>query len=190
MVIIVVTCICIQVTREFFARGRYVAAVRKHITAGERVLDFGCGPCSNAKNLAHNEIINLDIADHNGKNCDMMVYDGKTIPFRENHFDVALVVFVLHHIPDQEKSLRELRRVSKRMIVLEDLPSSNPLHPSHIVSRMHYLSFDQPPSMVEKMHTVDEWISIFKRTGWKTTSIQKISGSFVYPCNHVMMLSE
>ena len=120
----------------------------------------------------------------------MVVYDGKIIPFPDNYFDVVIVSFVLHHIPDQKFSLNELRRVAKRMIVLEDLPSSCWFHPSHIVSRFHYYFFDQHPGMINHMHSVNEWFVLFEEAGWKLINVNKIPGSVAYPCEHVRIICE
>lgn len=49
------------------------------------------------------------------------IYDGKRIPFDDDVFDVALLITVLHHIADPDATLREAKRVARRIIVLEDL---------------------------------------------------------------------
>ena len=48
--------------------------------------------------------------------------DGRRLPFRDNAFDVGICKNVLHHMPDSKSVralLRELKRVSKKAIVVE-----------------------------------------------------------------------
>ena len=47
-------------------------------------------------------------------------FDGKTIPFGDDSFDVVMFVDVLHHTEDPEILLREARRVARQAVVLKD----------------------------------------------------------------------
>lgn len=48
------------------------------------------------------------------------------LPFRTAAFDVALALLTLHHWPDQERGLRELRRVGARVVLLTFEPDAAP----------------------------------------------------------------
>lgn len=48
------------------------------------------------------------------------MYDGRRLPFEARKFDVALLAFVLHHSADPPGTLGEARRVSGRVVILED----------------------------------------------------------------------
>ena len=50
----------------------------------------------------------------------MTEFDGNTIPWPDRHFDVALIVDVLHHTDDPVRVMAEARRVTKRGIVVKD----------------------------------------------------------------------
>lgn len=50
-----------------------------------------------------------------------MIYAVKKIPLREGECDTSLVLAVLHHTSEPEEILREAKRVSKRIIVTEDI---------------------------------------------------------------------
>jgi SAM-dependent methyltransferase len=50
-----------------------------------------------------------------------VAYDGTTLPFGKDSFDVALVITVLHHAPDPDAVLTEVRRVARRIIVIEEI---------------------------------------------------------------------
>lgn len=47
-----------------------------------------------------------------------IVYDGIRMPFETGAFDSSLAMYVLHHAPDPEIVLDEMKRVSKKRIIL------------------------------------------------------------------------
>lgn len=107
--------------------GEIAARVLPHLRAGERVLDIGAGRALVADaimNAGHPtsivDVANLSLVEH----LQPKLYDGNTLPYEDNAFDVALLLTVLHHIPDPNNTLREARRVAKRVIVMEDIYAS------------------------------------------------------------------
>ena len=50
----------------------------------------------------------------------MTLFDGKTIPFEDNSFDLVMFVDVLHHAEDPTALLAEAARVSKKYLLLKD----------------------------------------------------------------------
>jgi len=48
------------------------------------------------------------------------IYDGKTLPFKDNSFDCVLIVDVLHHTKNILQLLKECKRVSKKCIIIKD----------------------------------------------------------------------
>jgi SAM-dependent methyltransferase len=80
------------------------------------MLDFGCG-CKPYKNLLNvQEYIGLDIKesghDHTKERINVF-YDGKKIPFGDNHFDAVFSSEVFEHIFNLDEILNELHRVMK-----------------------------------------------------------------------------
>lgn len=107
-----------------------VADVILNFLGGERkILDIGCGFCVVAKSLSVKgyKVTPLDV-----KNLSIVpeitptIYNGKKIPFQKNSFDTSLFITVLHHTPDPGSLLAEAKRVSNRIIVMEDI-FTNPL---------------------------------------------------------------
>jgi SAM-dependent methyltransferase len=83
-----------------------------------RLLDFGCGSKpyeSLFTNLS--EYVGLDYESeghsHANENIDV-IYDGKTIPFRDGHFDSVFSSEVFEHIFNLEEIIPEIKRVMKR----------------------------------------------------------------------------
>lgn len=97
----------------------------KNDIVGNKVLDIGSGDCDVAKKLKEIgfNVTPLDIKNRSHiKSVQPVLYDGKHIPFENNLFDTALLIFVMHHTKDPVELLKEAKRVSKkRLIIKEDI---------------------------------------------------------------------
>lgn len=103
--------------------------VRPLLQPGDKVLDVGCGAGYVLAELAAaHEVTGIDIVDSRDPALPQFPfarYDGLTLPFPDQSFDVVLLVFVLHHVPNplKPKLFAEVRRVARRhIVVLEDTP--------------------------------------------------------------------
>lgn len=122
------------------------------------VLDFGGGKGKTAARMKLDPCIgtveSIDIEAHPPH---VEKYDGKTIPFADNRFDLAVCLYVFHHIPQTAELIQQLSRKSRRVLIFEDLPeiSSVPL-----VARMtfaaHFLLFQQSVH-THLHHSKPEW---------------------------------
>ena len=108
--------------------GEIATRVLPHLHQGEHVLDIGAGRALVADaimNAGHPtsivDVANLSLVEH----LQPMLYDGKTLPYPDDSFGVALLLTVLHHIPNPDITLNEARRVAKRIIVIEDIYESD-----------------------------------------------------------------
>lgn len=88
------------------------------------ILDIGSGFCRIARILRDKgyqvtpvDIQNLSIVEE----IRPIICDGKKLPFTNNSFDTALLLTVLHHTADPEAILKEANRVSKEIIIIEDI---------------------------------------------------------------------
>jgi SAM-dependent methyltransferase len=95
------------------------------------------------------------------------LYDGVNLPFPDGRFDVAMLNFVLHHVPDERKValLREALRVARQTVfILEDTPSTAF---DRFVSRRHgeayrrKIASDAPFGFL----TRSEWTWLFRGLG-------------------------
>ncbi len=98
---------------------------------GAKVLDYGCDDGSTAQLiLKHNPtltIVGVDIQAHRAPQIPIKVFDGKKIPYPDNSFDVVIVLDVLHHTTDIASQLQELKRVTKKQLIIKDHLSTSPL---------------------------------------------------------------
>lgn len=109
------------VDREFWLRGLVDVG---RIRAGERILDLGAGTGRFAKLLsATNPVVALDASREmlqvaRGKGSFASVQgDGHRLPFRAGSFDVTVLMMVLHHLVDYRAALRDVARVSRRVVL-------------------------------------------------------------------------
>lgn len=97
---------------------------RKFLHKGDLILEIGAGSGDIIHLLKndHFEVRGVDIQDLSlFSDIKPIVYDGKTIPFKDKSFDTILLITVLHHTKNPEAILKEARRVAKRVIVVEDI---------------------------------------------------------------------
>jgi ubiquinone/menaquinone biosynthesis C-methylase UbiE len=99
-----------------------------HIEPGDSVLDIGCGSSYVTAAIAERnaDTWGVDIVDTRlAPLANFALYDGLTIDFPDRRFDVVVLAFVLHHVPNELKAklVGEARRVCRRsVLVLEDTP--------------------------------------------------------------------
>lgn len=89
----------------------------------EKILDLGSGNCCVAKILKdmRHDVTPVDVKNLSVyKDIQPIVYDGNALPFEDDKFDCALLLTVLHHTTNPEQILKEAKRVSKKIIILED----------------------------------------------------------------------
>lgn len=105
-----------------------VGLVAPHVGSGAAVLDVGCGEGYVAAELARSgaAVSMVDIVDiRRVGGGEFRRFDGDHLPFPDRAFDLVMLNFVLHHVPDDRKTdlLREAARVSRdKIFILEDTP--------------------------------------------------------------------
>ena len=133
---------------------------------GDRILDFGCGLGGVSEKLVSDghDVVSLDVRDISLTDVKPVIYDGKKIPFKDDSFDVVLVLTVLHHTPDPEKLLKEIRRVAGRVVVIEDVYDSwIGKYMTFFFDSLFNLEFSGHP---HSNKSDKEWKKCFKRLGF------------------------
>lgn len=105
-----------------------IKTIEPYLDTSGKLIDIGSGLCVISKRLRNlgYDILSLDIRNISlFEDVIPIVYKGEKIPFRDNSFDTALLITVLHHTKDPKSLLKEAKRVAKRIIVMEDTYSSS-----------------------------------------------------------------
>ena len=151
------------------ARAKGLArTVSPYLNKDELILDIGPASCTVTEALLKQglkvfpaDIENFSIVD----TVLPTLYDGHKLPFKDNQFGTSLILFVLHHTPDPAEILIEAKRVSRRILVFEDIVTS-PTHKSltaALDSLMNLEFYDQPHTNKSD----EEWQSTFSQLGLK-----------------------
>lgn len=106
-----------------------VGQIERYLTRRDRILDVGSGSgnvCELLRERGYSPTP-LDIQDLSfAPDTRPVLFDGVRIPFDDRRFDASLILTVLHHTPDPLCTLREAMRVSRRLIIIEDVYESRP----------------------------------------------------------------
>jgi SAM-dependent methyltransferase len=95
-------------------RGLYTAIRRFTGLAGGRMMDFGAGSAPYRHLFKCAEYITVDIEGSGhpeGNKVATVFYDGKSLPFPDDHFDFIFSAEVLEHVFNVDEVLGELNRV-------------------------------------------------------------------------------
>lgn len=121
-----------------------VLRLEPYLEEGDRILDLGCGMCniSELVQLRGHEVVAADIKSVSYvDDINPVIYDGKILPFKDSAFDLCLLITVLHHTKDPEAIVKEAMRVSKKLIIIEDI-YVNPFHKYVIYAFDSILNFE------------------------------------------------
>jgi ubiquinone/menaquinone biosynthesis C-methylase UbiE len=157
-----------------------LSLVTPNLRPGDSVLDVGCGSSYVTSAIAetHADTWGVDIVD-----CrlaalpNFKLYDGLTIDFPDNRFDVVMLAFVLHHVPNElkPKLVAEARRVCKRsLLVLEDTPRTAV---DRFFSRRHGEKFRRSIGSTADFgfYTQSEWETFFAAEQFDVVESRRLS---------------
>ena len=134
-----------------------------YLKSDSTVVDIGSGNCKISKELQNRGFVvkPVDIKNKSEfKNIIPVVYDGKTLLFSDNTFDVALLITVLHHTKNPIQLLKEAKRVAKTIILMEDTYKGRlQKYLTFIMDSLVNLEFIGHPHTNK---TVSKWEEIFK----------------------------
>ncbi|MEP3225498.1 MAG: class I SAM-dependent methyltransferase [Parasphingorhabdus sp.] len=108
------------------ARRKY-RLTHKWLKPADHLVEIGSGPGSVVEIFRDQglEVTALDIADNSiEKRLRPIIYDGEIMPFDDQTFDTGLLLTILHHTKRPDVILHEAARISKRLIIIEDVYES------------------------------------------------------------------
>ena len=119
-----------QICRRIFywrgkSRAQYIIKlIAPYLKHADRIVDIGAGSCNISELLLKKgfKVTPADIEDLSLVNqIKPIIIDGKKLPFKNDAFDVALIIGVLHHTGSPIDIIKEAKRVSPRLIIIEDI---------------------------------------------------------------------
>lgn len=177
-------------------RARRVARyLTKALRMRGKVLDLGCGGMSVAKFVKENlevEIVGVDVINVNETNLQMLIGDGKKLPFADQSFDAVYAALVLHHTRRPLEVLNECLRVSKdRLVVLEDV-HKNPFE-LKLLKLFDWIgnrtiSADMPFPF--NFRSEQQWLEIFRKLKVRVKGVESIRPVPWRPTRHRMFVLE
>ena len=129
------------------------------------VLDLGAGEGYVGRELQQRfgaRVRLADVVDMNRTRLPLDVYDGRTLPYDDNAFDVTVVYYVLHHCAHPERVLAEALRVSRHVLIVESVYHSE-------LQRRVLRSLDQGANRLRsagKMNAQEEHLAFRTPTQW------------------------
>lgn len=133
----------------------------------DRVLDLGSGTGilgALVQSRIGCSVVGCDVVAMNVALRDFHLFDGEHVPFECGAFDITLLAYVLHHVPDPLSLLREAARVARRgVIVVEDTPRCGL---ERAWGRLHVRTFNDVHGLpYGHVRSDDEWLPIFAAAG-------------------------
>ena len=131
----------------------YRLGVDRYIRPGDKVLDvgFGLGYGLEIMGEKAGALVGIEIDRRAVERAQVLIdrlpvlqdirqYDGVKIPFPQGDFDVITCVDVIEHVPDYQNLLREMVRVSRRIVIIStpnrrpefSLSNGRPRNPWHL----------------------------------------------------------
>jgi SAM-dependent methyltransferase len=113
------------------------------------------------------------------------LYDGTTLPFPSDGFDVVLFADVLHHTEHAERLVTEAARVARRAIVIKDHCADGLLarHTLRFMDRVGNARFGVPLPFLYL--TWAEWQRMFERVGVTLDAVERRLGLYPAPLSWV-----
>jgi ubiquinone/menaquinone biosynthesis C-methylase UbiE len=172
-------------------RAEGVARILKPHVEGA-ALDVGCWNGDVTRRLGHPDIVGIDVAPHPHPLIEVTRFDGRKIPFADKTFQTVLCCTVLHHAQDQDALLEEMKRVGRKLVILEDDVDA-PLNRLSTVL-LHALGSQlvTMPYQIQGFRTRRAWQDLFEAHGLRVVSYTPLPGIqplWLFLRHHLYVLS-
>lgn len=149
-----------------------------------KVLDVGCDDGRVGKRLMEKfpglEFHGIDIQNNRRSMIPRKIYNGKKIPYSDNSFDSVITVDVLHHTTYIPTLLKEMKRVSKNIIVIKDQASNGFLSYCLISTGDWITNVFQGIKCAFNYPTITGWKNMFKKQKIALVKLEKMHEAHPY----------
>lgn len=146
------------------------------MTEGKDVLEIAVHSGLLAKHAAY-AANSITTADETGECSDNLIFNaGETVrlPYKEDSFDVVLVVNELHAMPEPEKALKEIGRVLKEKGVLIALDRVNQNHKAGAVNGIWSKILRAAGRRSGQHWDMESCRELFENNGWEVKNCREI----------------
>ena len=157
-----------------------------------KVLDFGGGKGKTTQHMLEHcsaSVQSVEAIDIEEYPPHVKKYDGAVIPYPPQSFDIAVAMYVFHHIPETPPLIQQLRKTCQQLLIFEDLPDDTALP---LVSKLtfgaHFLLFNQSVHTVHAHHSQKEWHALFKDWGMTVVKEYDIPPTSALPYKRIAFL--
>ncbi len=108
-----------------------------------------------------------------------IVQSGERLPYTDDSFDIALLLFILHHVPSNAWGafLKEARRVSKsEVLILDHIQHDSPL--LSLIQRTYWRLFDGGSTYKKE----GDWLSLLQQHGFVIKDYKRMGTMFGNIC--------
>jgi len=157
-----------------------VKEVTRYLNKHDKILDIGAGNCVVCQVLTGKnfkvmplDVRNLSFVD----GVQPILYNGEELPFIAKEFDTAMLLTMLHHTKDPDNILREAKRVSRKVIIIEEIYTNKvQKFLTFFIDSLFNLQFVGHP---HTNRTDEEWKQTFDRLGLEVMDVRYSRSLFV-----------
>ena len=151
--------------RALYEISEYHQRYQAHLTPAKTLLDIGVGTGLALRHVIHQnphlDCEGVDVRDLRLPRIDvpLEVYDGYTLPFDTNQFDVSLLFYVIHHCQNPQRVLDEAIRVTRqKLIIIEEFHHPNADTTSlDLTERQSHRALGIPPDLPYQLFNKSEF---------------------------------
>ena len=179
---------------------KIVDSLESFVKKGETLLSVGDGDGFVTEKMmrrcgvdARGLDVEIGFAYERSKEVPLDYYDGITIPYKDDNFDIVSAIFVLHHCNDIDRVVSEIVRVArKKIIICEDVYRTS--IGKGIVCLMDFIEnrlASKDINIPYNFNTVKGWENTLRNHGLKIVKSEKLKVISIDPVKqHVFYLEK
>ena len=165
---------------------RLFQSYRKYMSPSDKTLKIGCGVGFTSKLIEDYlgivpTILEVKDVRHPQISTQLTLYDGMRIPHQNDRFDTTLAFYMLHHSKSPSGLLKEIYRVSRNVIVIEETPQNFIqqffLYLNYLLKNLLAGQFDW---RIPTFHSKKKWEKIFADAGFYIQTVERLKVKMWY----------